>query len=326
MENPKTFLLMMPDYSDFPNLFVDNLKKTGFAPYLITDNPSKFKYKGFEKIISFFQKTFYKNREYKKRLVEEHKLREYQRKISEFESLDYALVIRPDVFPISIIQELKRKTKKLIAYQWDGIEKFPEVKKYIHLFDSFFCFDSEDKAKNIKPITNFYFDCIPPVYKDFNYQKPKLYFVGLYWKNREEKIDRFITELSKVEVELSITIQYYHKSEIKNPKIKYIKDRITFLENLKNIEQSDVLLDFVDPVHDGLSIRFFEGLYYKKKVITDNKTVKNYDFYHPDNIFILEHNNYDKVEAFLKLPYHEIPDSIVKKYGFSSWIRQITEN
>ena len=53
----KTFLLMMPDYSDFPNLFMDNLKKVGFSPYLITDNPSKFKYKGSEKIINFFQKT-----------------------------------------------------------------------------------------------------------------------------------------------------------------------------------------------------------------------------------------------------------------------------
>jgi len=326
MENPKTFLLMMPDYSDFPNLFSENLKKVGFIPYLITDNPSKFKYKGFEKIVSFFQKTFFKNREYKKKLVEEHKLREYYKQISEFEMLDYALVIRPDLFSISIIKELKKKTKKLIAYQWDGIEKFPEVKNYFHLFDSFFCFDTEDEINNIKPITNFYFDNITPVYKHFNYQKPRLYFVGLYWQNREEKIDRFIQELSENNVELSITIQYYHKSEIKNPKIKYIKERITFLENLKNVKEADVLLDFVDPVHDGLSIRFFEGLYYKKKVITDNKMVKQYDFYHPNNIFVLENNNYNHIEDFLKVPYHEMSEEIVKKYGFSHWIKQITEN
>jgi len=322
----KTFLLMMPDYSDFPVLFMDNLKKVGFSPYLITDNPSKFKYKGNEKIINFFQKTFLKNREYKKKLVEEHKLKEYYKKISELEMLDHALVIRPDLFPISVIQELKKKTKKLIAYQWDGIEKFPEVKKYFHLFDSFYCFDSEDKKNNIKPITNFYFDSIPPVYKDFNYQKPKLYFIGSYWENREEKIDRFIEELSKSNVEISITIQYYHKSEVKNPKIKYVKDRITFLENLKNVEQADVLLDFVDPVHDGLSIRFFEGLYYKKKVITDNKMVRNYDFYHPNNIFVLENENYNSIESFLNLPYHEISAEIVKKYGFSRWIKEIIKD
>ena len=316
---------MMPDYSDFPNLFMDNLKKAGFLPFVITDNPSKFKYKGSEKIINFYRKFFLKDREYKKKLIEEHKLREYYKKISQLDMLDYVLVIRPDAFPIPVIQELKKKTKKLIAYQWDGIEKFPEVKKYFGLFDSFFCFDSKDENKNLKQITNFYFDCIPPVYKEFNTQKPKLYFVGVYWENREEKIDRFIQEVTKIEVEFSITIQYYHKSDIKNPEIKYVKDRITFLENLKNVEESDVLLDFVDPVHNGLSIRFFEGLFYKKKVITDNKTVKSYDFYHPNNIFVLENDNYNLIENFLTLPYYEVNNEIVKKYGFTNWIKQITE-
>lgn len=315
---------MMPDYSDFPNLFMDNLNKVGFLPFVITDNPSKFKYKGIEKIINFSRKFFLKDREYKKKLIEEHKLREYYKKISQLDMLDYVLVIRPDAFPIPVIQELKKKTKKLIAYQWDGIEKFPEVKKYFHLFDTFFCFDSTDEKNNIKPITNFYFDWIPPVYKDFNAQKPELYFVGLYWENREKKIDRFISEVSKMEVELSIFIQYNKKSEIKNLKIKYIKERISFLENLRNVEKADVLLDFVDPIHNGLSIRFFEAIYYKKKVITDNQTVKGYDFYHPDNIFVLD-ENFDQIDSFLNTPYRELSEEIVKKYGFSHWIKEITE-
>lgn len=319
----ETFLLMMPDYSDFPDLFVENLKKEGFSPLLITDNPSKFKYRANEKFINFFQKTFFKNKKYKRELVENHKLREYYRRISEFEILDYALVIRPDLFPIEVIQELKKKTKKLIAYQWDGIEKFPKVKDYFSLFDSFFCFDYEDEKNNIKPITNFYFDCLPPVYKSSNVQRPRLYFVGLYWENREKKIDRFIEEMSSKNVELAIFIQYYNQSEIKNPKIKYIKERVTFRENLKNVEEADILLDFVDPVHNGLSIRFFEALYYKKKVITDNIMVKNYDFYHPSNIFVLENDNYNDIDAFLRSSYHEISEDIVKKYGFSSWIRKI---
>lgn len=324
MGNHKTFLLMMPDYSDFPNLFMDNLNKVGFLPFVITDNPSKFKYKGIEKIINFSRKFFLKDREYKKKLIEEHKLREYYKKISQLDMLDYVLVIRPDAFPIPVIQELKKKTKKLIAYQWDGIEKFPEVKKYFHLFDTFFCFDSADEKNNIKPITNFYFDCIPPIYKDFNAQKPELYFVGLYWENREKKIDRFVSEVLKMEVELSIFIQYNDKSEIKNPKIKYIKERITFLENLRNVEKADVLLDFVDPIHNGLSIRFFEAIYYKKKVITDNQTVKDYDFYHPDNIFVLD-ENFDQIDSFLNTPYRDLSEEIVKKYGFTNWIKQITE-
>ena len=54
--------------------------------------------------------------------------------------------------------------------------------------------------------------------------------------------------------------------------------------------------------------------------------VKNYDFYHPNNIFVLDDNNYNLIEDFLNLSYHEISEEIVKKYGFSSWIKQIIEN
>lgn len=95
------------------------------------------------------------------------------------------------------------------------------------------------------------------------------------------------------------------------------------MENLEFVKKSDVLLDFVDPRHAGLSIRFFEGMYYKKKVITDNKMVRNYDFYHPDNIFVLD-NNYEDIMEFLKIPYYEISEMIVKSYGFSNWIEMVT--
>lgn len=322
----KKLLLVMPDYSDFPQLFLKNLEKLGFSAEVMKENPSEFRYKGFEKIINFFRKTFLKDKSYKKKLAAEYKLKEYHRVIGEIEGkLDYILVIRPDAFPVSVIQELKKKTNKLIAYQWDGIKKFPEIKNYFSLFDSFFCFDNEDVDLHLKPITNFYFDFAPPVYKAYNKVKPRLYFVGLFWENRREKIDTFIENVSKLNVELDFFMQFTEKSQIKNPKIKYIKDRISFSDNLKNVENADVLLDFVDPNHNGLSIRFFEALYYKKKVITDNITVKEYDFYNPNNIFVIE-NNYQDIAAFLEKPYYDIPKEIVDQYGFSNWIKQIIEN
>lgn len=314
----------MPDYSDFPQLFLDNLKKVGFETYLITDKVCRFRYKGTESIQNFFIKNILRNKKYKQGLVNKHQLDELNKSLSEISGeLDYILVIRPDNFPIPFIQNLKNRTKKLIAYQWDGIEKFPEVKNYFGLFDTFFCFEKVESEHNIHSITNFYFDHLPPSHKEYNTEKPILYFVGLYWKSREEKIDRFIEEVSDFSVNLNIFIQYFQEPERKNSKIKYISDRITFKENLELVKSSDVLLDFVDPLHDGLSIRFFEGMYYGKKVITDNIMVKNYDFYHPDNIFVVENNNYKNIEQFLKTPYFELQDELVKKYGFSYWIKEI---
>lgn len=318
------FLLVMPDYSDFPKLFLENLEKEGFAPYLITDKVSKFKYKGSESVKNFFVKNILRNKEYKQGLIKKHFLDELNKNLSDIpEELDYILVIRPDNFPVPFIKNLKNKTRKLIAYQWDGIEKFPEVKNYFSLFDTFFCFEKIESQLNIKPITNFYFDHLPPAEKEYNTEMPKLYFVGLYWKSREEKIDRFIDEVSGFPIELSIFIQYFKEPEKKNSRIQYIQDRISFRENLEKVKDADILLDFVDPLHNGLSIRFFEGMYYRKKVITDNIMVKNYDFYHPDNIFVVENNNYKNIEQFLKTPYFELPTEIVKKYSFSNWLKEV---
>ena len=138
-------------------------------------------------------------------------------------------------------------------------------------------------------------------------------------------INKFVEFAVKRKFTLDFYMQEFEKNTHKNPHIKYIKDRITFAENLEFVKKADVLLDFVDARHAGLSIRFFEGLYYKKKVITDNIMVKNYDFYHPNNIFVLE-NNYQDIEEFLKIPYYEISEEIVKKYGFSNWIKRIIED
>ncbi|AZA52313.1 hypothetical protein EG348_04495 [Chryseobacterium sp. G0201] len=314
----------MPDYSDFPKLFLDNLEKEGFDTYLITDKLPKFKYKGSESIKNFFVKNILRNKDYKQNLINQHNLKKLNKCLSEIDGeLDYILVIRADNFPIPFVKNLKKKTKKLIAYQWDGIEKFPEIKNYFNLFDTFFCFEKVESEYNIKSITNFYFDHLPTSQKVYDTEKPRLYFVGLYWKSREEKINKFIDQVSDFPVELSIFIQYFKEPERKNDKIKYIQNRITFEENLEFVKNSDILLDFVDPLHNGLSIRFFEGMYYKKKVITDNIMVKNYDFYHQDNIFVVENDNYKNIEQFLKASYHELPEDVVKKYGFSSWIKKI---
>ena len=328
MITPKTFLLVMPDYSDFSELFLKNLEKCGFQASLITDKLPDFKYKANERLVNFFRKRFLKDRNFKKELITKFKQKEFLKLANDVQqTFDYILVIRPDQFPVPFIEQLKKKTSKLIAYQWDGIEKFPKVKNYYSLFDSFFCFEEVKSVENVKQITNFYFD-----FDDFHLSgtiekntTPIFYFVGLDWENRRNKINKFVQFAVENNIILNFYLQEFDKNENKNRNIKYIKNRITFAENLELVKKADVLLDFVDPRHDGLSIRFFEGMYYKKKVITDNKTVQNYDFYHPNNIFVLD-NNYEDIERFVKLPYCEIPLDIVKSYSFSNWIKKITKH
>jgi hypothetical protein len=48
--------------------------------------------------------------------------------ILENKTFDFALFIRPDYYPIHFIASLRNQCKKMMAYQWDGIHRFPEVK------------------------------------------------------------------------------------------------------------------------------------------------------------------------------------------------------
>lgn len=153
----------MPDYSDYSELFLKNLEKCGFQPSLITDKLPDFKYKGNERLLNFFRKTFLKDKNFKKELITTFKQNEFLKLANGIQqTFDYILVIRPDQFPVPFIEQLRTHTSKLIAYQWDGIEKFPAVKNYFSLFDSFFCFEEVKDVENVKKITNFYFDFVHP--------------------------------------------------------------------------------------------------------------------------------------------------------------------
>jgi hypothetical protein len=81
-------------------------------------------------------------------------------------------------------------------------------------------------------------------------------------------------------------------------------------------------LDIVSKGQTGLTLRPLEALYAEKKLITNDINIKTYDFYNPNNIFVLEDNNFDKINDFLNKNYQTVDDKITEKYQFSNWIKR----
>ena len=77
------------------------------------------------------------------------------------------------------------------------------------------------------------------------------------------------------------------------------------------------------PKQTGLTMRTIETLGAKKKLITTNPHVKEYDFYRPENILIVDRYNPVITKEFLDAPWKEIPENIYKKYSISSWLNSI---
>ena len=71
-------------------------------------------------------------------------------------------------------------------------------------------------------------------------------------------------------------------------------------------ESAKCILDSAQAGQSGLTIRVFETLGAKKMLITTNKDIVNYDFYHPNNIFILGKDIMDELRSFLDAPYVEV--------------------
>ena len=60
-------------------------------------------------------------------------------------------------------------------------------------------------------------------------------------------------------------------------------------------------------------------------MITTNKDIVNYDFYHPQNILVVDENNIQIPEDFVTSSYVEIDETILSNYKIENWVKPIFE-
>jgi len=307
--------------------FVINLESMGFnvIPIFINRN---FEYKNlFQHIRAYINRKYFKNTEIEKELRLEPNLPLFYQSINKIEGkIDFTLIIRPDSFPKSFIKKIKNKSNLMVAYQWDGLQLFYDAPKRIKYFDRFFVFDPKDLDYNKKllPTTNFYFD-YPREFAE-QVRKKSIYFFGTFINFRMGKIADFTKVIKKLDYIPEIYVVAHQRDNI-NPfldsGIVFLKEGISYQKNIQNVAKADILVDFINGKHNGLSFRIFDAIGSGKKIITTNHDVYKYDFYHPNNFFILEDNNVDALKEFLTKSYVHIPEHIKLKYSFTNWIRYV---
>ena len=139
-------------------------------------------------------------------------------------------------------------------------------------------------------------------------------------------LQNIVTKLNTNGVDTQIKIYSDNKNEIQKIKklnFEHLKSIMTYEENLQHIFSMDILIDVHVNEHNGLSFRFFEGLGFNKKVITTNQSVKHYDFYNKNNIFIWGEDKDSELIEFISSPYCPIPSEIKYKYSFENWIKYV---
>lgn len=328
-------ILGMPHFYGMPDLLCTELQTQGFDVIDLTRISQNFRYPNLAiRLKSYWQKHILGDKLAKRRAQIEYLKHELDKALYPHGGqADYALFISGDVFHPDFLHYVRQKTRAgSINYQWDGLARHPAIADCITAFDRFYVFDARDLTHNptFLPATNFYLPCRQPAPTASNLAKPRLLFTGTHQDQRAAIVQQFADHATHSGWHLDFKIVWKINRNLRQARQTYPNTAIelshhgeNYADYLTRAAQADVLVDFLEAVHQGLSFRTFEALGMHKKLITTNAHVRHYDFYHPDNIYILTEDNIAGVDTFLCQPYHMLPASIYEKYRFDNWLRYL---
>ena len=256
---------------------------------------------------------------------------------------DNVLIIGGMTFALTpkMIEKIRVMNPKAIfsLYQWDSEKNISYVKKIHSLFNEIYTFDRQDALRK-NNVYNFLPLFYNSQYEKIGEKKIKNYvydcaYIGTAHPKKYHDINE-ISQAVKSVYPRQFIYHYmpsklkfiYHKlraPEYKNAKYSEFKtEKVTEDRLIDIITKSKCILDAPQAGQSGLTIRTIECLGAKRKLITTNKDIINYDFYRPENIYIYDGSvNFDNI--FFKKNYADINLNIYKKYSLQSWLKKILE-
>lgn len=256
-------------------------------------------------------------------------------KFNEKSNYDKVIVIKGEGVGCKLLIKLKELFPgvKLLFYNWDSFKNNSLSPEEFELYDKVKSFDSDDcKNNNIEHLALFYsneYKLVKAADADFLF-----YFAGTLHSNRYRDV---INVVSSVGDSSKSYIYFYCQSRF----IFYLKKLFGMLPRELSISEvgfekktkselrslllrSSCVIDFSHDHQVGLTMRTIEALGMKKKIVTNNLSVADYDFYNENNIYILGGDNCSLAD-FLLLPYVDVSDEIYKRYDIDNWINRLID-
>lgn len=303
------------DYFNFDSYIIAELKRRGIETCQIDISKYEYNYKyPLEKTKNFFSKLLF-NANIKKIKMEEFVLK----KLCEIGKQDIILVIRPDRITKKTHIEIKKNTDKYIAYIYDSCNRFPINHLKKDIFDTIFSFDINDCKKfGFQHLSNYIYlekkELKQPV--DF---KTNLFIISSI-DERLPLLNKLANYCTNNKIKINFIIVGKKKPINLNNQIVYTNKNIFFDDLKLNLEEAKIFLDLVRKGQNGLSFRIFEALSYQRKIITSNQSIKEYDFYNPNNILVIDEKQFSIPKSFLDTPYEPLSETIYEKYTIKNWV------
>lgn len=237
---------------------------------------------------------------------------------------DQILVINPEVIDLNHHNEIKKHTKRYIAYLYDSVDRNPIDHLLYGVFDAIYSFDKNDiTTYGFLPLSNYIY--LPKT----KIEKPTKYDV-VYVGSFDDRVSKLI-EIALFLKENNIKFKFLVVG--KNKRLRSLKNEqsslIDFRENslsqtevIEYYKDSKIIIDLIRDNQTGLSFRFFEALALDKKIITNNERVKDYDFFNPQNILILNDSAIPDL-SFLESAYIPVENSVYNAFTLQTWVKKL---
>lgn len=325
--------VLLISLSGYSSGILKKLKELGAQADLISDKPDD----GFFcKMLGRLQAGFYQevlHAYYQKELVP-LKERDY----------DFIICIRGEYTPVKTLKLLKSyyPHSRLILYMWDGLHKFNTrgIEAKWPYYDRVYTFDRMD-YENHKTELDFlplyyYEDCIPDRMPpaDSSRFRYDLSFIGTGHDDRIRIVKNVMDQCAGSGLRCFSYFYMPHRMiylknkalnrDFKNVKKADVRFRMLPFQQMYRIyAHSKCIIDVENAGQHGLTMRSMEVLGLRRKLVTTNRDIVNYDFYHPDNILVLDRKNPVIDTGFFKTPYKMLNERIYEKYSLSSWIQEL---
>jgi hypothetical protein len=250
-------------------------------------------------------------------LKEKNKTKYIKTVIQNGDLFDQILIIRPDKLEQKALLFLRENAIQMSCFLFDGIENFKDQKKTLSFFDTIYSYDKADVKKyNFQFLTNYIYDDQIETKEITN-----LVFNISSFDERFPFLEKLADYFAKKRISFRFIVK---KDRIFTHENIEISDRYLPISEVKKIIASSlVLVDIQQKNQDGLTFRVFEALGYKKKLITNNQDIVTYDFYNPNNIFVISESNYEVPPSFFETDFVEINSAILNNYKLDNWIFEV---
>lgn len=210
--------------------------------------------------------------------------------------------------------------QKNIIFFWNPLESLKKTTHYVKsklmilnkLGYNLTTFDSADAQKyGIEWIRNV--DRKIQI-KDLDQIIYDFYFIGMP-KGREYIINNLKNKLEQKGFKLNFIL------------IKSREDVISPFDNIVNSAHSRCIVDIVSPKYHqvGLTLRPFDAMFLKKKIITTSFNITQYDFFNSNNIYVIKDDKLTGIEDFMNKPYVNLSNEIINSYEINNWVEQFMD-